>query len=69
MTEAIILYSTGCPRCSVLKKKLEEKGIRYTESDSIDEMLELGIATVPVLSVGGELKSFTEAISWLASQQ
>lgn len=25
---AITLYSTGCPKCKVLKKKLEEKGIK-----------------------------------------
>lgn len=44
MAETVILYSTGCPRCSVLKKKLEEKGINYTENNSVDEMLALGIS-------------------------
>lgn len=33
---AITLYSTGCPKCKVLKKKLEEKGIKYTENNSVD---------------------------------
>lgn len=68
MSKTVILYSTGCPRCSVLKKKLGEKGIPYTENNSVDEMLELGIMTVPVLSVGGELKNFTDSIAWLANQ-
>ena len=47
----IILYSTGCPKCKVLKHKLEEKGIAYTENNTVDEMLSLGIVQVPVLSV------------------
>ncbi len=68
MTETVILYSTGCPRCSVLKKKLEEKGINYTENNSVDEMLALGIMTVPVLGIGDELKNFTESVAWLNNQ-
>lgn len=68
MEETVILYSTGCPRCSVLKKKLKEKGIKYTENNSVDEMLALGIMTVPVLGIGDELKNFTESVAWLNNQ-
>ena len=64
----IVLYSTGCPKCEVLKKKLAEKGIPYTENNSVDEMLELGINTVPMLSVEGELKDFVESTDWLRNQ-
>lgn len=60
-----ILYSTGCPKCSVLKKKLEEKNIMYEECSSVERMLELGITTVPVLSVDSELMEFGEAIKWI----
>lgn len=61
----VILYSTGCPRCKVLKQKLDGSGIPYTVSDSVDEMLSLGITQVPILSVDGELLSFTKAIEWV----
>lgn len=61
----IVLYSTGCPKCSVLKKKLEAKGIEYTENNQVDEMVELGISHVPVLSVDGELMSFVDANKWV----
>lgn len=64
----IILYSTGCPKCEVLKKKLAEKDIPYTENSSVDEMLALNIKTVPVLSIGGNLKNFTESVAWLRDQ-
>lgn len=65
---AVTLYSTGCPRCAVLKKKLEEKGVDYTENNSVDEMFALGISTVPMLSIGDELKTFAEAVAWLNNQ-
>lgn len=61
----IVLYSTGCPKCSVLKKKLEAKGIEYTENNQVDKMVELGISHVPVLSVDGELMSFVDANKWV----
>lgn len=64
----ITLYSTGCPRCEVLKKKLSEKSVDYTEVTSVDDMLALGIKEVPVLSVDGGLMSFKEAIDWVNNQ-
>jgi len=63
-----ILYSTGCPRCKVLEKKLESNGIAYEKNNSVDEMLELGISEVPVLSVYGQLLNFSEAINWINNQ-
>lgn len=65
----IILYSTGCPRCTVLKAKLDSKKISYEEIYSIDTMIGLGISQVPVLSVNGQLKDFKEAVDWVNSQE
>lgn len=65
----IIFYSTGCPRCNVLKAKLDSKNISYEENHSIDTMIGLGISQVPVLSVNGQLKSFKEAVEWVNSQE
>ena len=64
----IVLYSTGCPKCEVLKKKLAEKDIPYTENNSVDEMLALGITQVPVLGIGDELKNFTESLEWIRNR-
>lgn len=64
----IVLYSTGCPKCKVLKQKLDSKAIAYTENNSADEMLGLGITQVPVLSVDGVLLQFTDAVSWANNQ-
>ena len=62
-----ILYSTGCPRCKILKKKLSEMGVEYVENNNVDEMLALGFNDVPMLSVDGKLMNFSEAVKWLLS--
>jgi len=64
----ITLYSTDCPQCKVLKKKLETKGILYQENGSVTEMMSLGITQVPVLGVDGELLGFSEANAWINQQ-
>lgn len=65
----IILYTTGCPACAVLKKKLDSKKIIYTENNSETEMEALGITQVPVLSVNGNLLGLSDACKWVAEQE
>lgn len=65
----IVLYSTDCPKCKVLKKKLEEKGIAYQGNNSVEEMLSLGINQVPVLKVNGELLDFSAANTWINNRE
>ena len=61
-----ILYSTGCPRCEVLKKKLDMKNIAYEIHDDENEMLALGIEMVPVLQLNtGEKMNFKQAVEWI----
>ena len=63
----IILYSTGCPKCNVLKRKLAEKNVDYEEVNDTELMLELGFTQVPVLRVNGNVMSFADAVTWLNS--
>ena len=63
----IKLYSTGCPRCGVLKKKLDEAKITYTLIDDVDEMLKLGLRSAPALEADGKLMDFAEAIRFVDS--
>ncbi len=63
--EKIILYSTGCPRCDVLKRKLDSKGVSYEENRDTDAMRELGIRFVPMLAAGDRLMGFAEAVRWV----
>lgn len=64
----VILYSTGCPKCKILKKKLDAIGIQYTINSSIEDMTQLGISQVPVLGVDGEFLEFTKANQWINQQ-
>lgn len=61
----IVLYSTGCPKCKVLKQKLDSKAIAYTENNAVSDMMALGITQVPILAVDGELLSFSLANEWV----
>ena len=58
----VTIYSTGCPKCKVLKMKLEKKGIEYTECHDVEKMQEMGLKSLPVLEMDGELYTFEKAI-------
>lgn len=64
----IEIFSTEtCPRCKILKAKMEDKGVDFVENRDIEEMEKLGITSVPVLRKDGELLDFGKAISWINS--
>lgn len=65
----VVLYSTHCPRCNVLTKKLESKNISFQEVNDVTVMEEKGIDAVPVLEVDGVMMSFTEANKWLNEKE
>ena len=64
----IVLYSTGCPKCGILERKLNEKNISFTKCTDVDVMLALGIMSVPVLSVDGDMMDFSKAVQWVNEQ-
>lgn len=61
----VTLYSTGCPKCSVIKKKLEQSNIQFDVCTDVEKMQALGINQLPVLSVDNKLLNFAEAIKWV----
>lgn len=65
----VILYSTHCPRCKVLEMKLQKKNISYTENDSVEEMMEMGIQSAPALKVDDKVYLFGEAVKWVNAQE
>ena len=60
--ENIVLFSSGCPKCKVLKQKLDDKKIKYEVSEDFDELMQRNLQTVPVLKVNGEYYQFSEAV-------
>ncbi len=61
----IILYSTGCPKCNVLKKKLDLKNIKYEVVSDADLMIEKGFSSAPMLEVNGDVMDFSDALKWI----
>ncbi len=61
----IVLYTTGCPKCRILKAKLDAKGISYGVCEDVDTMEKLGLTSVPVLSVNGNLYDFADAVAYI----
>lgn len=68
MGESVILYEHGCPRCKVLKSKLDQKGIKYENISDIELMKEKGFTEAPKLEVNGVVMNFKEAVSWIGEQ-
>ena len=64
----ITLYSTGCSKCQVLEKKMLNDGIEFSISDNIDELIEKGFMSAPILKVDDKFLEFKDAIDWLKNR-
>ena len=62
----IEVYRTDCPKCRVLKKRLEASGVSFDliedEEKVLEKAKEFGLQEVPFIIADGELYRFTEAI-------
>lgn len=56
------LYSTGCPRCKVLKTKLDSINAVYDLEIGTEKILELGFKSAPILEIDGKYYTFEEAV-------
>lgn len=65
-----VLYTTNCPKCRILEKKLNELGIAYETNTNVDEMQSLGMMEAPGLKVDDHegILGFSQAIEWLKIQ-
>lgn len=61
----VVLYSTHCPKCSVLEKKLQSANINYKLEEDQDLMIWKGFTSVPMLEVDGKVMDFKSAIEWV----
>lgn len=62
----IILYSTGCPKCKVLKTKLDTAQIEYVVCDDKQAMINKNFTNVPMLEFdGGMIMDFKSAVEWI----
>ena len=61
----MVLYSNNCPKCNVLKMKLDQKKIQYTTSDDFSTLIEKGFMSMPILEVDGEFMEFANAVKYV----
>ena len=61
----VIFYSTHCPKCTILEKKLQDKGIVYKEINDKQTMIDKGFMQVPMLEVDGVTMNYIEAVKWI----
>ena len=61
----VILYSTGCPKCNVLEKKLKAKNVDFVLVEGDEPIAEKGFSEAPLLEVDGVIKTFPEAVQWV----
>lgn len=64
----VIFYSTNCPKCKVLKAKMNQKGIEYKEINDVDFMLSKGIKSAPAIEIDGRIMDFSESVKWVGSK-
>ena len=64
----IVFYSTHCPKCGVLEKKLKQKNIQFLEVNDVEIMKEKGLSSAPALEVDGVMMNFKTATEWLKNQ-
>lgn len=65
----IVLYSNDCPRCKVLKSKLDSKKIEYEVTDNFSDIIKAGFLTAPVLKVDDKFMDFSKANEWINAQE
>ena len=62
------VYSTGCPKCQVLLRKLNEKGVDYELIDDIDEVIaasdKYDIKEAPFVVLDDVAYGFADAIKF-----
>lgn len=62
----ITLFSTNCPKCKVLEAKLNQHNIDFTISNDIQEIIDIGFITAPVLKLNDSYyMDFGDAIKWI----
>lgn len=61
----ITIFTTNCPMCKILEKKLTEKAIGFKIETDVSELIEMGFQTAPILKVEENYLEFKEAIKWI----
>jgi len=62
----IVIYTQEfCPKCKVLKKKMDSKNIQYTECSDVDILISKNIELTPMVEIDNTMMNYAEAIKWV----
>ena len=62
----MVLYTTGCPKCRILEKKLSDRGIGFEKCDDREVMSNLGMVSLPMLRLDdGRMLGYFEAVKYV----
>lgn len=64
----IILYTNNCPKCKILKLKLDQKNIKYEICDDLNVMVNKKFKSMPILEVNNKYLTFLDAINFVNNQ-
>lgn len=65
----ITLYTTHCPKCSVLLMKLKDLNVDFEINENVEDMEKKGLLSAPALEVDGTMMDFSEALKWIRNQE
>lgn len=65
----VILFTTHCPKCNVIVKKLNNAGIQYETNEDIEEMRKRGYTSAPMLDVDGISYDFSQILKLLKEKE
>lgn len=63
-----IYTTTTCPKCKILKQRMDSKGIKYEEVNDIETLSKKGIFSVPFIEVNNNLMDFNKSLNWIKEQ-
>jgi glutaredoxin len=61
----IILYTTHCPKCNVLKQKMDSKQLQYETVTDVEVMSQKGFRVAPMLEVDGNVMDFLASVQFI----
>ena len=61
----LTLYTIGCPKCNILKKKLDLAQIEYKICDDVETIRNKGYTVLPILEIDNTPYEFGNAVKWV----
>lgn len=64
----VTLFSTNCPKCRVLEQKLIAKNIDFVKESNIQEVIDKGFMSAPILKVDDTYYDFKQGVDWIKNE-